>query len=284
MKLSLVAAVFLAAFGGAAHAEEADDIREASKAEAETFNARMYAGAPGNKAYACFVRRYDPEHLARHPQQKVAAMKLLVTGGNGHGRQAAHYSFRLGFKFRRRSGNFDSSGACGPPVHQETAHKIRSAAASTARAAASPSRFTDDKSAIVRLERVRIWQNNKPDDGANDHWSPAPTTGFSGSTAPRSRHVPLARDRPQGTRRRSAHAYSNKENVMNRRNMFWSAASGLGAAVGASRASAATRRRRPTSRRWSIISATPTRSSSCSAISGTTSMASAAPIMSRSRW
>lgn len=39
----------------------------------------MYAGAPGNKAYACFVRRYDAEHLARHPKQKVAAMKLLIS-------------------------------------------------------------------------------------------------------------------------------------------------------------------------------------------------------------
>ncbi len=67
MKLSLFAALAVAALIGAVHAEEADDIREASKAEAETFNARMYAGPPGNTAYACFVRRYDAEHLARHP-------------------------------------------------------------------------------------------------------------------------------------------------------------------------------------------------------------------------
>ena len=26
----------------------------------------------------------------------------------------------------------------------------------------------DDKSAIIRLERIRIWQNNKPDDDAED--------------------------------------------------------------------------------------------------------------------
>lgn len=79
MKLALVLPLVLAALVGAARAGEADDIREASKAEAESFSARMYAGAPGNKAYACFVRRYDAEHLARHPKQKVAAMKLLVS-------------------------------------------------------------------------------------------------------------------------------------------------------------------------------------------------------------
>jgi hypothetical protein len=26
----------------------------------------------------------------------------------------------------------------------------------------------DDKSAIIRLQRIRIWQNNKPDDEAED--------------------------------------------------------------------------------------------------------------------
>src|SRR3954469_1165836 len=112
MKFFLVAAVFLAAFAGAAHAEEADDIREASKAEAETFNARMYAGTPGNKAYACFVRRYDAEHLARHPKQKVALMKLLVSAEFDSEDKQLHNSFRLGFKYRHRSGDFNSGGSC----------------------------------------------------------------------------------------------------------------------------------------------------------------------------
>lgn len=45
----------------------------------------------------------------------------------------------------------------------------------------------DDKSAIVRLERVRVWQNNKPDHdaeqslvaGAEDRTSPASASGRS---------------------------------------------------------------------------------------------------------
>ena len=136
MKLSLVTAVFLAAFGGAAHAEDADDIREASKAEAGTFNARMYAGAPGNKAYACFVRRYDAEHLARHPKQKVASMKLLISAEMDTEDKQLHNSFRLG------CGVDCEGGGIGVALSK------------------------DDKSAIVRLARVRVWQNNKPDEDA----------------------------------------------------------------------------------------------------------------------
>ena len=49
------------------------------KAKADAFDVRMFIKPPGNKAYACFVRRYDPDHLARHPKQKVSAMKLLVS-------------------------------------------------------------------------------------------------------------------------------------------------------------------------------------------------------------
>ena len=51
------------------HAQE-DGI---DKAKAEAFDVRMFVTAPGKKAYACFVRRYDPDHLARHPKQKVSA-------------------------------------------------------------------------------------------------------------------------------------------------------------------------------------------------------------------
>ena len=167
MKFFLVAAVFLAALGGAAQAEEADDIREASKAEAETFNARMYAGAPANKAYACFVRRYDAEHLARHPKQKVAAMKLLISAEMDTEDKQLHNSFRLGFKYRHRSGDFDSSGSCHHAVFTKDGTEIRLGCGVDCEGGGiGVALANDDKSAIVRLARVRVWQNNKPDDDA----------------------------------------------------------------------------------------------------------------------
>lgn len=167
MKSFLVAAVFLAALGGAAHAEEAYDIREAIKAEAETFNARMYAGEPGNKAYACFVRRYDAEHLAHHPKQKVASMKLLISAEMDTEDKQFHNSFRLGFRYRHRSGDFDSSGSCHHAVFTKDGTEIRLGCGVDCEGGGIGVALSkDDKSAIVRLAGVRVWQNNKPDDDA----------------------------------------------------------------------------------------------------------------------
>ncbi|MDA9497051.1 hypothetical protein [Bradyrhizobium sp. CCBAU 11357] len=167
MKLALVLPLALAAFIGTARAEDGDDIREASKAEAETFNTRVYAGAPGNKAYACFVRRYDADHLARHPKQKVASMKLLMSAELDKEDKELHHSFRLGFRYRHRSGDFDSSGSCNHAVFTKAGNEVRLGCGVDCEGGGIGVALSkDDKSAIVRLERVRVWQNNKPDDDA----------------------------------------------------------------------------------------------------------------------
>ncbi|MDE5442661.1 hypothetical protein GWG65_14620 [Bradyrhizobium sp. CSA207] len=167
MKLVLFVAVIFAALSGAGHAAEADDIREASKAEAETFNARMYAGLPSDKAYACFVRRYDAEHLARHPKQKVASMKLLVSAEYDKEDKQLHSSFRLGFRYRHRSGDFDSSGSCGHVVFAKDGNDVRLGCGVDCEGGGIGVALSkDNKSAIIRLEQVRVWQNNKPDDDA----------------------------------------------------------------------------------------------------------------------
>ena len=79
------------------------------------FAKRLFAGDPGKqaKSYACFVRLYDAAHLARHPLQKVNAMRLLITAEKVAEDEVLNYSFRLGLAFRNRPGNFDSSGDCG---------------------------------------------------------------------------------------------------------------------------------------------------------------------------
>ncbi|MGY4365053.1 hypothetical protein ACVW1A_001118 [Bradyrhizobium sp. LB1.3] len=167
MKFSLFAAVIFATFVGAARAEEAEDIREAGKTEAETFNARMYAGTPGNKAYACFVRRYDAEHLARHPKQKVALMKLLVSAEFDSEDKQLHNSFRLGFKYRHRSRDFNSGGSCSHVVFVKDGNDVRLGCGVDCEGGSIGVALSkDDKSTVVRLVRVRVWQNNKPDDDA----------------------------------------------------------------------------------------------------------------------
>lgn len=167
MKLAFLLPLVLATLVGAARADEADDIREATKAEADTFNARMYAGAPGDKAYACFVRRYDAAHLARHPKQKVASMKLLISAEMDKEEKQLHNSFRLGFRYRHRSGEFDSSGSCNHAVFTKEGTEIRLGCGVDCEGGGIGVALSkDDKSAIVRLARVRVWQNNKPDDDA----------------------------------------------------------------------------------------------------------------------
>ncbi|MCA1410070.1 hypothetical protein I6F30_02660 [Bradyrhizobium sp. NBAIM20] len=165
--LPLVLPLALAALTGAARADDGDDIREASKAEAETFNTRMYAKPPGDKAYACFVRRYDADHLARHPKQKVAAMKLLISAEFDKEDKELHHSFRLGFRYRHRSGDFDSSGSCNHAVFTKSGDEVRlGCGVDCDGGGIGVALSKDDRSAIVRLERVRVWQNNKPDDDA----------------------------------------------------------------------------------------------------------------------
>ena len=148
----------------AGHAEDGID-----KARADALDSRMFAGAPGKKAYACFVRRYDSDHLSRHPKQKVATMKLLMTAEIPSDENVLNYSFRLGVKYRHRTGNFDSSGGCGHVMAEDTGKEIHFGCSVDCDGGGIDVALSkDDTSAIVRLERVRIWQHNKPDEDAGD--------------------------------------------------------------------------------------------------------------------
>ena len=163
--MTLAAAAIMAASAGAGHAKE----EGISKAKADAFDARMFAGAPGKKAYACFVRRYDAGHLARHSKQKVGAMKLLVTAEVPPDQATTNYSFRLGVKYRHRPGDFDSSGDCGHVVAEDTGKEIRLGCGVDCDGGGIDVALSkDDKSAIIRLDRITVWQRNKPDDDAAD--------------------------------------------------------------------------------------------------------------------
>ena len=158
---AMTAAAILAAGTAVGHAQDAID-----KVQAGAFDARLFAGIPGKTAYACFVRTYAADHLARHPKQKVAVMKLLMTAEHPPGEEM-NYSFRLGVNYRHRPGDFDSSGFCNHALAEDHGAEIRfDCAVDCEGGGINVALSKDDKSAIVRLERVRVWQNNKPDDDA----------------------------------------------------------------------------------------------------------------------
>lgn len=132
------------------------------------FAKRLFAGniEKQDKSYACFVRRYDAAHLAKHSLQKVSAMTLLITAEQVPEDKALNYSFRLGVKFRQRPGNFDSSGNCGHPAASEvSADKLHLGCAVDCDGGGISVELSNaDKSTLVRLDSIRIWRNNKPED------------------------------------------------------------------------------------------------------------------------
>jgi hypothetical protein len=147
-----------------AHAEDEDiPIQPAAKS---AFDQRMFGAAVGDKKhYACFVRRYDADHLARHPKQKVRAMKLLVTAEKPEEDGISPYSFRLGLNFRDRKGTYDSSGSCSHTRVEQTASELRlGCGVDCDGGGIGIALGHNDTAAMVSVERVRIWLNNKPED------------------------------------------------------------------------------------------------------------------------
>lgn len=162
--IPLAAIAMMAAAITASRAEDGPD-----KAQRAAFDGRMFAGPVGEKAYACLVRRYDAAHLAQHPKQKVAAMKLLVTAEQEPEDKTTNYSFRLGVQYRHRPGHFDSSGYCNHAFAEDTSGDIRFACGVDCDGGGiNVALSKDDKSAIVRLDRIAVWNRNKPDDEARD--------------------------------------------------------------------------------------------------------------------
>lgn len=140
------------------------------KAAADALDSRMFGATPEKKSYACFVRKYDSAHLALHPKQKVANMKLLMTAEIPSDASTFNYSFRLGVKYRNRSTNFESFGDCGHVVAEDTGQEIRfGCGVDCDGGGLGVSLAKDDKSATVELARVRIWKRNTaPEETAED--------------------------------------------------------------------------------------------------------------------
>ena len=137
-------------------------------AEDDVYSKRMFGSNFGkqDKSYACFVRRYDAAHLAKHPLQKVNTMALLITAETDAEDKTVNYSFRLGLKFRSRPGNFDSSGSCGhASASQVSADKLHLGCGVDCDGGGISAELSNgDKSTLIRLDAIRIWNNNKPDD------------------------------------------------------------------------------------------------------------------------
>jgi len=163
MRILLTSLALLSGVTFAARAEDAPAVNE--------FTKRLFAVKKiDHKTYACFVRRYDAAHLAQHPQQKVSAMKLLLTAEQDTEEHEMNYSFRLGVKYRNKSGNYDSSGECGHGsfTGEKTDEAMLGCGVDCDGGGINVLLAKDDKAAIIKLERIRIWKDRNYDEDAAD--------------------------------------------------------------------------------------------------------------------
>ncbi|QOZ27716.1 hypothetical protein [Bradyrhizobium sp. CCBAU 51753] len=162
MKLSSFVVLAVAACAGALSTARAQEA--AGKAQAAAFDKRMFAGPLGAKSFACFVRRYDANHLAQHPKQKVSAMKLLVEAETVPEDKTINYSFRVGIQYRDRSGNFDSGGYCNHALPTKagrvTAYEC---GVDCEGGGLTVALSNDNKSATARIGRIMVSDRSKPD-------------------------------------------------------------------------------------------------------------------------
>lgn len=140
----------------AAHAE-GDGI---DPAKSKAFDSRVFAGPIGDNASACFVRHYDASHLAQHKKQKVTAIKLLVTAEN-HAGEPTSYAYKAGFQFRNRAGNFDAGSGCGR-IEDGSKQIHFTCDGDCGGGGIDMAMSKDDKSMIVHLEVIPIWDRKHP--------------------------------------------------------------------------------------------------------------------------
>ena len=140
-----------------AQSEEADAAKKAA------FDKRIFGGATGNKASACFARRYDASHLAQHPKQKVSAMKLLLTAEKTPDEPTVHM-YKIGVQFRGKPGNFDGDSACSYLIDDEGKKETSfNCGAECGGGGFEVAMAKDDKSVIVRVDTIGIYDRKHPD-------------------------------------------------------------------------------------------------------------------------
>jgi hypothetical protein len=195
-RAATLAALFLALGLTAARAE--DGPPPLDPAQAQAFDARTFRQPIGDKtAYACFVRRYDADHLAHHPHQKVLAMKLLVTGAQPKADETHNYGFRLGVRLRQRSGEFSSAGSCSHSTLEGSGNELGlGCGVECDGGGIEVAVSSEGKTATVRLERLRIWRP-RDEEGDDSLEAGADDKAFRLERANLTECAPLASDRKE---------------------------------------------------------------------------------------
>ena len=168
-RISLVVALVAVAYAGLIVGALAQEQFIVSKAKAAAFDSRMFGGQPLANAHACFVRRYDADHLAQHPKQKISAMKLLVEAEDAPEDKTINYGFRVGVQYRDRPGDFDSIGYCDHAIASEAGHGVQFECNPDCDGGGMTIALSkDNKSAIASLGHIMVRDRSKPGDDASE--------------------------------------------------------------------------------------------------------------------
>jgi hypothetical protein len=155
--LPLVAAL-AAACPLVAHAED----EGTNPAKIKAFDTQVFGGPIGKKATACFVRRYDANHLAQHRKQKVSSMKLVLTAENKP-KEETSFAYKVGVQFKNKPGNFDGGSNCGHMEEEDGNKEIRfTCDVDCGGGGIEIAMAKDNKSAIVHLEVIGVYDRKHP--------------------------------------------------------------------------------------------------------------------------
>ena len=126
----------------------------------------MKATGDGNCDDFIVVRRKNGGKLA--DAFRVAALGQADKELPSDAKDTVNYSFRVGFQFRHRPTKFDSAGACRHIVAEDNGDEVRLRCGVDCDGGGIEVAMKDDKSAVVRTERIRIWKHKHPDDEDTD--------------------------------------------------------------------------------------------------------------------
>lgn len=153
-----VAATLAAAFPLVSHAED----EGMNPAKVKAFDAQVFGRPIGDRATACFVRRYDANHLAQHRKQKVSSMKLLLTAENKPEEETS-FAYKVGVQFKIKPGNFDGGSNCGHLEEEDGNKEIRfTCDVDCGGGGLEIAMAKDSKSAIVHLEVIGVYDRKHP--------------------------------------------------------------------------------------------------------------------------
>ncbi len=150
-------------------------LAEDAKPADEAFIQRLYARAPdkNHRTTPAFVRNLRCR-ASRGPSEAEGERDEAARhrGKNPGGRQAQSLRSISAIKYRTRKGDYDSSGECGHVKVGEDRGQQRNPRLGCScrlrwRRLPVSSFRRDNKSVLLRVERVRIWRDDKPDEDAS---------------------------------------------------------------------------------------------------------------------